>query len=386
MEEMVYNPYAGVYLRAKELYDEADYQQAFIKLYSVVENDPNNFKANFLIAECYYNGWGTEINYQKAFQNYSLAAINHIPKAAYKVGYCYEIGLGVEKEETQAVSWYMEAMKIDDEQAEYRLGLCYKNGIGIEQNYPHAASCFLKAAQKGNVDAQREAALCYEYLNQPKASATLYLAAANQDDSFACEKIGSFYADGYGCPKSSELPIFYYSKACELGNIHAMLSLAKRYKEGNGVEQSIKDSIYWWLKAAPQSNEAQMEMAECYLTGTGVRQDYVQGMNWLKKAASNNPAAMLKMAELSLNPLPGAERSESEAKIWWSRAAALGDSLAMYKLGVCYEDAIGAVTPNYSEAYKWYRLASQNGNDDATEACKRFTKSMFGTVKLKKEK
>ena len=39
---------------------------------------------------------------------------------------------------------------------------------------------------------------------------------------------------------------------------------------------------------------------------------------------------------------------------------------------------------NIEDAYNWYRLASQNGQEEATEACNRFTKGMGGKIKLKK--
>lgn len=379
-----YNPYAGVYKRAVELFKNGEYPEAFIKLYSVVENDKENYLANYYIGECYFKGLGCEVNYERAFKNYSAAAMKQHVDALYMVGYCYETGLGVEKEETQAVTWYMEASKKDQVDAEYRLGLCYKNGIGIEKNIPLAATWFLRVAQKGMVDAQREAAMCYEILNQPVATATLYLAAADQDDAYSCEKIASFYEKGYGCPQSIELALFYYQKAGDLGNEAAILRLAQIYKNGDGVEASIKTAIFWWLKVVESSDEAQMELANCYLSGNGVLQNSTQGMKWLKRAASKNPEAMLKMAEYSLNPILDDDKSEVEAKLWWTKAASLGNSLAMYKLGVCYEDGIGMSIPDLNEAYKWYHLASQKGNEDATEACKRFTKNLFGNVKVKK--
>jgi TPR repeat protein len=72
------------------------------------------------------------------------------------------------------------------------------------------------------------------------------------------------------------------------------------------------------------------------------------------------------------------------AKTWWTKAAEAGDAYAMYRLGDCLENGIGVSNVNLDDAFKWYRLAAQNGYKDAEEACARFSKSFTGKVKLKK--
>ena len=63
------NPYAGVYKRSVELFESGYYNEAFSKLKVVIQNDFDNYKANFYIAECYFHGLGTEKNYGLAFDN-----------------------------------------------------------------------------------------------------------------------------------------------------------------------------------------------------------------------------------------------------------------------------------------------------------------------------
>ncbi len=384
MQEMTYHAYRGVYKRALELYEEENYREAFTKFLAVTQNDHDNFMANFYLAECYYHGYGTEKDMKKAYQNYCISAANHHHPSEYQVGYCFEFGLGVEPDETQAVVWYTEATKADDAQAEYRLGMCYKEGRGINQSYPLAASYLLKAARQGMTEAQKEAADCYEILNQPVAAATLYLAAADAGDPYSEEKMGDYFAEGYGCPKTEGLAIEYYTRAGNHGNLEAQLKIARRYATGDGLTPSISQAIFWWLKAAPSCAEAKFALADCYLTGNGVFKDVEQGMRWLEKAAAeNNTEAMMKLADYSLHPFPGYEQDPVAAKNWWAKAAALGNYQAMYELGRCYEEAIGVAIPNYQEAYKWFRLASQNGVEAASDACKNYFKGAMG-IKFKK--
>ena len=123
MQERIYNLYSGVYKRAVELFNDGAYIEAFIKLKAVVENDTDNYKASYFLAECYFNGLGTKKDLKKAFDNYHKAAINHYIPAEHMLGLCYEMGYGVDIDETQAVAWYMEATKFDYADSEYRLGM-----------------------------------------------------------------------------------------------------------------------------------------------------------------------------------------------------------------------------------------------------------------------
>ena len=51
----------------------------------------------------------------------------------------------------------------------------------------------------------------------------------------------------------------------------------------------------------------------------------------------------------------------------YRKAAEQGDVMAMKELGDCYSEGIG-VSQNYAEAVKWYRLAADQGNENAKEA------------------
>ena len=47
------------------------------------------------------------------------------------------------------------------------------------------------------------------------------------------------------------------------------------------------------------------------------------------------------------------------------RDAAMGDSDALYELGVAYSTGTGGIEVDLIEAHKWYNLAALNGSDRA---------------------
>ena len=379
------NPYIGAFKRAVELYEHGEYEEAYNKLLAIVANDSENYNANYYLAECYFHGNGTEVNYEEAFKNYSMAAINRVYDALYKVGYCYEKGLGVEKEETQAVSWYIEATKGGHSYAQYRLGLSYMLGRGIKVNLPLAAKWLLKAAKLGIVEAQREAGKCYELLNQPTAAATLFLSAAEAGDLFSCHKIATFYENGYGCPKSLEIALHFYRIAADNDYEESILALAEKCKNGDGVKKSIKDALYWLFKIVQNNSYAQLEIAKCYFAGNGVVRDIEIGKKYLiRSAESDNINALIILAEIYLKPIDGTTPDPIAAMKLLSHAASLGSAKAMFKLGGCYEKGLGGEKPNYQEAYRWYGLAADNKNEEAKIALRKFKKSFAGKIVLKK--
>ena len=387
MPEYVINQYKGVFKRAEELYNEEKWKEVVPLLEMVCKNDPENFTACFYMAELLYNGRGIEKDIKRAFQLYMLAATNKITDAAYMVGLCYLEGKGIGQDSVQAVAWFTEAAKYAHPLSQYYLGLAYEKGEGIAKDIPRAAQWLVHAAKQGIVDAQREAGICYEILGKMKGAATLYLAGAENNDPYCQEKIADCYAEGNGTLQSIPLAIHYYELAAENGNDNAQYKMGRRYSLGEGVNLDIKKAIDYYNKAAKADNPAaQNALAECYHLGDGIVKNDDLAIEWWTKAANGgNVDAMIHLAENLTDPSDELQirRDLVTAKNWWTKAAELGDPYAMYRLGDCLEKGIGVSQVNLDDAYKWYRLASQNGNEDATEACNRFTRTFTGKIKLK---
>ena len=80
----------------------------------------------------YFNGWGVEVNFKKAFQ------------------------------------WYEKASKNGNTYAQYKLGDMYWNGFGVEVNTDTAQIWWKKAADNGYKDAQFNLPYQYCHLNKPQ--------------------------------------------------------------------------------------------------------------------------------------------------------------------------------------------------------------------------
>lgn len=371
------NPYAGVYKRAVELYNSGYYIEAFSKLKIIIENDKENYMANFYIAECYFNGNGTEKDYDLAFENYSIAATHKHVESIYKLGYCFEFGLGTSKDDMLMISRYTQAAKSGHKMSQYRLGLCYKNGHGVDVSISVAATYFLNAAKGGLVDAQREAGICYEILNQPTASATLFLAAAEQNDPYSCYKMGTFFENGYAHEPKYELAMHFYITAATLGNEDAILVIANKYKTGDRLEKSIINALNWWNKIIDTNVCAQIEVAECYLNGNGVTKNVERGKSLLLKAANQKSVdACIRLAELEKKSTK--EEDNKPYITWLLKAAELNSYEAMYLLGKYHEE-----NNNIKECYRWYSMSASAEYEPAVKAIKKYKKTIFGGIKIK---
>ena len=59
--------------------------------------------------------------------------------------------------------------------------------------------------------------------------------------------------------------------------------------------------------------------------------------------------------------LVGVAKNETEAVLWYHKAADQGNANGQYNLGYCYQHGIG-VAMNETEAVFWYRKAADQGN------------------------
>lgn len=388
MAEFIINDYMGVYKRAVELYEEGKFQDSIPLFTEVVANDKNNYIACYYLGDCYYFGRGVEKNHTRAFELFMKAATNKITEACYMVGLCYLNGEGIAQNLIQSVAWFTEAAKYGHTYSQYYLGVAYMKGLGVNRDIPRAAQWLVHAAKEGIVEAQRDAAICYEALSKFKGAATLYLAGAENGDSYCQEHIADCYLEGRGTLKSTVLALHYYEMAASQGNVSAQYKLAMRYYLGDGVPKSLSNAIIWWTKAANAgNNDARVKLGECYFSGNGVYKNIDTAILWWTKAAEDGCVeAMYKLAQFHHDPKSKEYTLDDElSKFWWMKAAQTGDSYAMLKIGECFEKGIGCTT-SLEESYKWYRLASNSGNEEASELCKRFSKGRRGKVILKKAK
>ena len=224
-------------------------------------------------------------------------------------------------------------------------------------------------------------------LGKYKGAAKLFLAGAENGDPLCQEKIADYYAEGKGILQCTELSVHYIQLAADQNNAQAQLKLANRYSLGDGVRLDKKVAFNWYQKAANSEDPAAMNaLAECYHLGDGCLKNDALAISWWQKAANNgNTPAMIHLAENLTEPNNNQVKPDLvTAKYWWTKAAESGDAYAMYRLGDCYEKGLGVSNISLEDAFKWYRLGAQNGDQDAIDASQRFTKSLTGKVKLKK--
>jgi hypothetical protein len=83
----------------------------------------------------------------------------------------------------------------------------------------------------------------------------------------------------------------------------------------------------------------------------------------LEKAENKDVSSMLLLAE-KYEKGDEIVKNEKAAFNWYSKAALQRDEQALFKTGLCYHKGIGTEI-NYSMAYYYYKLASDQGNVDA---------------------
>lgn len=112
-------------------------------------------QATYNLGFCYYYGWGTEQNFEKAKQYFEKNINVGDPRILTCLGCIFMEGInGRYKDESKAFSLFSEANGKGDLYATYCLGITYINGVGTLQNTSKGVSCIKKAAEAGIIEAQ----------------------------------------------------------------------------------------------------------------------------------------------------------------------------------------------------------------------------------------
>ncbi|MCM1545747.1 MAG: sel1 repeat family protein [Clostridiales bacterium] len=144
---------------------ERDEKRAFNWFYSAAERD--HARARRKVGDMYFNGVGTERDYEKAAYWYEESIFDYDEQLYYGsdkgynylsnvgLGDCYRLGLGVEKDEEYAFHLYDDVSKYtsDCPAADERVARCYYFGIGVKKDEEKARDFWSLAAKNGDPDA-----------------------------------------------------------------------------------------------------------------------------------------------------------------------------------------------------------------------------------------
>ncbi len=258
--------YPKAYLQLGLLYYEGydsieiDYKKAVYWLSLAAEH--NLYYATYLLAECYYNGTGTDQDYEKAVKLYKNCDYF---LAHHKLGDCYYYGLGVQNDYETAVKWYNKALENVTENISYvgahltlyQLGLCYSYGYGVKKDIKVAYELFKKATEqhKDYAPALRMIGWLYDSINEYNDAVHYFARAAEQGDEEAILFLGNYYF----CGKSVIQDYVQAAKLFEIlahkNNVEAQYLLAECYMNGVGENQKIPEAIKWYKTAAAQGHE-----------------------------------------------------------------------------------------------------------------------------------
>lgn len=137
--------------------------------------------------------------------------------------------------------------------------------------------------------------------------------------AYANKRLADYYRKGEHVQQNFKESIKYYQRAAELGNSEAQTIIGEVYSKGM-VEYPVSwiDAVYWFEKSAQQGNlNAIRHLFFCYLNGTGIERNY--------------------------------DKAFSLIDYYYDTS----DSVILFLLGCCYENAIGTAK-DYQAAYNYY--------------------------------
>lgn len=245
-----------------------------------------HLEALYQLANCYYEGIGTTIDYGRAMDIYkNLAVREHMP-SHFKLGKMLFDGQGVEKNSEEARKWFEVAARHKDEDAKQWLKLffnetdeslaanniegeinewlpntiesppdMYQQGLnylyakhGFAQNIQAGINFLQAAAEKEYIPAQRELAIIeqqrlFGYENSEHPAQEWYLRAAKNGDSFSQLQIAKMYYQGAGVDRNIVQAYAFANMAALQGVSDASVLSSEIVTQLNDNELAVADMI-----------------------------------------------------------------------------------------------------------------------------------------------
>ena len=220
---------------AKKAAAEAKPETEFERLTRTAEE--GNVDSQMTLGYAYlYGSNDIKPDYQKAFQFYSMAAVQNDKIALNNLGSLFYSGVGTERDAEKAAALFNKAASLGNSEAAVNLAFMHLSGRDLKKNFDEAIRLFSIAAKDNNPTAQFM--LSYAYYrgfvvkqNLIKAYELMSSAASSNYD-VAQYLLAKMYIDGSGVTKNYGNAVSLLTKSTTQGNLDAMMYLGRIYMEG----------------------------------------------------------------------------------------------------------------------------------------------------------
>ena len=122
-----------------------------------IEQDTNGYCwVRFYLGVCYYYGFGTDRDYNKAIEWYTKSSEQGNSRAMNNLGYCCYYGQGCDQNMAKAFEWYEKSIRLGNSWAMCNVGACYHYGQGVTKDLNKAREWYTKAIAQGQPNAQKQ--------------------------------------------------------------------------------------------------------------------------------------------------------------------------------------------------------------------------------------
>lgn len=321
----------------------------------------------FMLGKCHYYGYGTKVNYDKAFEYLNIAYEKDVQYAPTHLANCYKKGYGTEVNYEKALELYKEGSKLGG----YYL-YCYANlylyGLGdlIQIDYEKAIELYKECIKEYKAeDIYLKMGYCYEKLLNFKEAEKCYNEALkiNKDYDLAYNNLGSIYSNSLNLDRDYNKALEYYKKAASLGFKASNLYIAEIYIYQNYGFSNHKLAEPYLLKAYDDKVEgAATLLAYSYFHA---KNDEKKSYEIIKEVKEESALKFVTLGNLYYSG-KFLNKDYNEAFKYYQKAYDLSkeDPYVYFRLGKCYYFGHG-VERDLNRAYDLISLAKNEGFKEA---------------------
>lgn len=319
-----------------------DYAQAIPWLRKLADHGDKSAMCS--LADYYEHGKGVAADHRTAIDWYQKAADQGDAFAQNIIGECYMRGDVLPKDPQKAVEMFqLSSSRPFSYPASYNLGLCYYEGVGVDQDYKKAAECF-----KMELVGLYNLGLCsYEGLG------------VEQD-----------YKKYTECIELSKLAVDTTRTIFPDDAAVDSLALAKqacRYLDGEGVDRDERKAVELYNQYLDQTDATKHDATLADLHYFAY-QKYYDLLVWGEASHEHQHSHLEQAATLGLADAQfelaneySYRSDDTQAAIWYARAAQQGHLVAQEALARCYRQGEG-VQQDHVQAFEWMKKAADQGD------------------------